>query len=97
VAERFIRGVLRAASACGKQVPAELLLAAGVDGAEAREGDPPVSALELHPERQAEAAVELLLARLNGDQAPAPTYIPATLHVRASTGARTAPPARARS
>src|SRR5262249_62211811 len=44
VAERFIRGVLRAASACGKQVPAELLLAAGVDGAEAREGDPPGSA-----------------------------------------------------
>jgi DNA-binding LacI/PurR family transcriptional regulator len=93
VAERFIRGVLRAASVCGKQVPGELLLAAGVDGAEAREGDPPVSALELHPERQAEAAVELLLARLNGDQAPAPTYIPVTLHVRASTGApqRTAP------
>jgi DNA-binding LacI/PurR family transcriptional regulator len=91
VAERFIRGVLRAASGCGKQVPGELLLAAGVDGAEAREGDPPVSALELHPERQAEAAVELLLARLGGDRAPAPTYIPATLHVRASTGGRTAP------
>jgi DNA-binding LacI/PurR family transcriptional regulator len=58
-----------------------------VDGAEARGGDPPVTALELHPEREAEAAVELLLARLNGEQAPAPTSISATLHVRASTGA----------
>src|SRR5262249_43261938 len=87
VAERFVRGVLRAASACGTQVPGELLLAGGVAGAEAGEGDPPATALELHPGRQAEAGVELLLARLNGDEAPAPTYIPATLHVRASTGA----------
>jgi DNA-binding LacI/PurR family transcriptional regulator len=85
VAARFVRGVLRAAREGGRQVPAELLVAAGVDGAHAREGDPPVTALELHPERQAEAAVEMLLARLNGDQAQAPTYVPATLHVRAST------------
>jgi DNA-binding LacI/PurR family transcriptional regulator len=88
VAARFVRGVVRAANACGRQVPGELLLAAGVDGAHAREGDPPITALELHPERQAEAAVEMLLARLNGEQPQAPAYIQATLHERASTGVR---------
>ena len=86
VAERFIRGVLRAARESGRQVPGELLLAAGVDGAYAWEGDPPVTALELHPERMAEAAVAMLLARLDGDPVQQPAHVPATLHIRASTG-----------
>jgi DNA-binding LacI/PurR family transcriptional regulator len=86
VAERFIRGVLRAAQASGKRVPGELLIAAGVDGAFAWEGDPPVTALELHPERMAEAAVTMLLARLDGDPAQPSAHVPATLQVRASTG-----------
>jgi hypothetical protein len=74
----------------GCQVPGQLLIAAGVDSVQSREGDPPVTALDLHPERQAEVAVEMLLARLDdgdGDVA-APRHIPATLRVRASTGAR---------
>lgn len=90
VAQRFIRGVLRAAKACGKQVPSELLLAAGVDGVHAREGDPPVTALELHPDRLAEAAVQMLLARLSGEQMEVPRYVQATLNVRASTAAPSA-------
>jgi len=88
VAARFIRGVLRAAKAEGRQVPGELLIAAGVDTIQAREGDPPVTALDLHPERQAEAAVEMLLTRLDGAEADAPRYIRATLSLRASTGMR---------
>jgi DNA-binding LacI/PurR family transcriptional regulator len=87
VAARFIRGVLRAAKATGRQVPGELLIAAGVDSIQAREGDPPVTALDLHPERQAEAAVEMLLTRLDGAEVDAPRYIGATLSLRASTGA----------
>ena len=94
VAERFIRGVLRAARESGKQVPDELLLAAGVDGVYAWEGDPPVTALELHPERMAEAAVTMLLARLDGDPAQPPAHVPATLHIRASTGGLLAVPGR---
>lgn len=86
VASRFIRGVLRGAKAAGRRVPEELLIAAGVDSVQAREGDPPVTALDLHPERQAEAAVQMLLARLDG-QAASPRYIPATLRLRASTAA----------
>jgi DNA-binding LacI/PurR family transcriptional regulator len=86
VAARFVPGVLRAAKASGRQVPGDLLIAAGVDSAQARESDPPITALDLHPERQAEAAVEILLARLNHEPVEVPRHIPATLRVRASTG-----------
>lgn len=86
VAARFIRGVLRAAKEAGRSVPGELLIAAGVDSIHAREGDPPVTALDLHPERQAEAAVEMLLTRLADGQVEAPRHIAATLRLRASTG-----------
>jgi len=85
VAARFVRGVLRAAKARHVRVPGELLIAAGVDSVQAREGDPPVTALDLHPEQQAEAAVEMLLARVNGGQVEAPRRVPATLRLRAST------------
>jgi DNA-binding LacI/PurR family transcriptional regulator len=88
VASRFIPGVQRAAKDAGRRVPGELLIAAGVDSVHAREGDPPVTALDLHPERQAVAAVEMLLARLDGDAPPGPRHVPATLRLRASTGAR---------
>ena len=94
VAERFIRGVLRAAQASGKDVPGEMLIAAGVDGAYAWEGDPPVTALELHPERMAEAAVTMLLDRLDGEHVQPPAHVPATLHIRASTGGLVAAPGR---
>jgi DNA-binding LacI/PurR family transcriptional regulator len=87
VASRFIRGALRAAKESGRRVPEDLLIAAGVDSVQAREGDPPVTALDLHPERQARAAIEMLLARLDGGEAAAPQYLPATLRLRASTGA----------
>lgn len=86
VAARFIRGVLRAAEASGRQIPEHLLIAAGVDSVHAREGHPPVTALDLHPERQAEAAIEMLLARLDDRPVQAPLYIPASLRLRASSG-----------
>lgn len=86
VAARFVRGALRAAKARGVRVPDELLIVAGVDCVQAREGDPPVTALDLHPEQQAEAAVEMLLARVDGSQSvEAPRHIPATLRLRASS------------
>lgn len=88
-AARFVRGALRAAKAAGKRVPGDVLIAAGVDTVAARLGDPPVTALDLHPERQALAAVEMLLARLNDRPVRAPAHIPATLRLRLSTGVPT--------
>jgi DNA-binding LacI/PurR family transcriptional regulator len=85
VAARFIRGALRAAEAAGRHVPDDLLVAAGVDSAPAREGTPPITALDLHPDLQAEAAVEMLLARVAGEPAGEPRYIEARLEIRAST------------
>jgi DNA-binding LacI/PurR family transcriptional regulator len=84
-AARFVRGVLRGAKAAGRKVPADLLIAAGVDTVAAREGDPPVTALDLHPERQAVAAVEMLVARRTNSPVQAPRHVPATLRPRAST------------
>lgn len=86
LAARFIRGVLRAAAESGREVPSSLLLAAGVDSIHAREGHPPVTAWALHPERQGEEAVEMLLARVAGETSPAGRYVAATPHLRASTG-----------
>ena len=85
LASRFIRGTLRAARAAGCAVPGDLLLAAGVDSAPAREGQPPITALDLHPELQADAAVQMLLARVAGAPDEGPRYVQATLRVRAST------------
>ncbi len=88
LAARFVRGALRAARVAGCRVPADVLLAAGVDCADARDGDPPMTALDLHPELQARAAVEMLLGLLDGTPVTAPAYVTATLRVRASTAAR---------
>jgi DNA-binding LacI/PurR family transcriptional regulator len=85
VAARFLRGALRAAVAAGRSVPADLLVAAGVDSVPAREGTPPITAIDLHPEMQAVAAVEMLLARVTGQPAGEPRYIDARLEIRAST------------
>lgn len=85
VAARFIRGALRAAAAAGRRIPDDLLVAAGVDSAPAREGIPPITALDLHPEMQAVAAVEMLLARVADEPAGEPRHIDARLEIRAST------------
>jgi DNA-binding LacI/PurR family transcriptional regulator len=82
---RFIGGVLQGADAAGRSVPDSLLIAAGVDSIHAREGHPPVTAWELHPERQAQEAVEMLLARVAGTAEPGPRFVQATPHLRAST------------
>ena len=86
LAARFIPGVRRAAHEAGREVPGSLMLAAGVDSTHAREGDPPVTAWDLHPERQGEEAIEMLLARLAGDTSTTSRYVDATPHLRASTG-----------
>ncbi|MDA8322007.1 MAG: LacI family DNA-binding transcriptional regulator [Actinomycetota bacterium] len=88
LAARFVRGTLRAARVAGCRVPGDVLIAAGVDCADARDGDPPVTALDLHPELQAAAAVEMLLGLIDGTPSPAPRHVSATLRMRASTGGR---------
>lgn len=86
LAARFISGVMRAAEAAGRNVPGSLMIAAGVDSLPAREGHPPVTAWDLHPERQAAEAVALVLARIAGTATSRCRYVDATPCLRASTG-----------
>jgi DNA-binding LacI/PurR family transcriptional regulator len=85
VSEPYATGALRAAREHGLRVPDDLLLVAGVDSHEASTGDPPITALDLHPEEQANVAVELLVARVAGRDAEVPRTVPGTLRVRRSS------------
>ncbi|MER6176409.1 substrate-binding domain-containing protein [Streptosporangium sp. NPDC001681] len=59
---------------------------AGSDAQQTRHSVPAITALDLAPENSGKAAVELLIARLNGETAPGPIILPAKLRGRASTG-----------
>ena len=83
--EWFAVAAVRAARGMGLRVPEDLRVAAGSDGDRAYDCDPPVTALDLHPEQVAIAAVELLVARIEGLEVMHPRVVHASLHVRAST------------
>jgi DNA-binding LacI/PurR family transcriptional regulator len=85
--ERFAVAVARAAAKRGLRLGRDVLLAAGVDSAQARDNDPPITVVDLRPDRQAAAAVDLLLGRLEGEEPEAPVVVPGELRARASTGA----------
>jgi DNA-binding LacI/PurR family transcriptional regulator len=85
LAERSSTGVLRAAAARGKSVPGDLLVVAGVDSHQAREGEPSVTSIDLRPDELAAAAVRMLIGRLDGEPVDAPVIMDSALHLRAST------------
>ena len=88
VSEPYAAGVVRAARERRLRVPDDLLLVAGVDSHEASTGDPPITALELHPDEQAAIAVELLVARVGDRPVEVPRTVPGTLCVRDSSRRR---------
>jgi DNA-binding LacI/PurR family transcriptional regulator len=85
VADRYSLGALRAAAELGVRVPEDLLIVAGVDSHASGEIQPGITALELHPERQAALAVALLAARLAGEEVEAPQVVRGELIIRRST------------
>jgi DNA-binding LacI/PurR family transcriptional regulator len=82
----FVVPLLEAARERGLAVPGDLLVASGIDGADIDAADPPVTAIDVAPEAQARAAMEMLLARLEGRPTDETRVLPAELVVRASTG-----------
>jgi len=82
---RFALGVLRAARERGIDVPGRLRIAVGVDSSQARLADPPITAIDLDPGQTGRAAVDMLLARIDGASIVAPRIVGADLRVRAST------------
>lgn len=84
-AEGYAAGVLRACRERHIEVPGDLLVASGIDNHLMRQHDPPVTAIDLDPGAQARAAVDLLHARLEGDDVDKPTIVPSKLRIRRST------------
>ena len=84
--DRYALGTLLAASARGLRVPADLLVAGGTDSELTRNANPPITGLDLHPERSGRRAVEMLVARIEDPALPErPVRLPAELVPRAST------------
>ena len=86
--DRFALGVLRAARERGIDVPGRLRIAVGVDSSQARLADPPITAIDLHPQETGRAAVDMLLARIAGAAGSGPRIVRADLRPRASTAPR---------
>lgn len=86
--------IVEAAKSLGLQVPDDLLVAQDTDTPTARFAPPSITALDLHPELQTQAAVELLLEMIE-DKTPAKTVgSPVTLRARSSTQNQTYRPRR---
>lgn len=84
-AEKYSSGIARACVERGLRIPDDILLVCGNDGREARESTPSVTAVDLRPADQISAAVDLLVARIEGREITAPVIVPSKLQVRAST------------
>ncbi|WP_432262219.1 LacI family DNA-binding transcriptional regulator [Cupriavidus sp. TMH.W2] len=84
--DAFAVGAMAHLQGLGKRVPDDVLVVTRYDGIRARSAQPPVTAVNLHLERVASLAVELLFAHLSGDRSrnvitgPAPELV-----VRASS------------
>ncbi|MFF5933145.1 LacI family DNA-binding transcriptional regulator [Streptomyces sp. NPDC012508] len=65
----FAVGAVRAVRDSGRSIPDDVMVVTRYDGLRARTCEPPLTAVDLHLDRAAAGAVELLLARLHGDSA----------------------------
>jgi DNA-binding LacI/PurR family transcriptional regulator len=78
-------GVLQAATARGRRVPDDLLIAAGVDSTIMELSAPPITALDLDPRQMGAGAAIMLGAALDDQQPQSPISVPIVLKQRAST------------
>jgi len=69
----------------GVESPRDLMIVAGSDSEQTRNSFPPITSVDLAPEKTARAAVAFLVARLSGDADVTPPIVPTELIVRAST------------
>lgn len=83
-AELFGPAAVTALRDLGLAVPSGMLVASVADSSAARSSEPPLTAIDARPDRQAAAAVELLLRRIAGEPA-SHRAIRGALRARAST------------
>ncbi|MET7541148.1 substrate-binding domain-containing protein [Streptomyces sp. NPDC005507] len=67
--DAFAVGAVRAIRDSGRTVPDDVMVVTRYDGLRARTCEPPLTAVDLHLDKVASDAVELLLGRLRGDTA----------------------------
>ncbi|MEU9096865.1 LacI family DNA-binding transcriptional regulator [Streptomyces sp. NPDC048361] len=87
--DAFAVGAVRAIQDSGRSIPDDVMVATRYDGLRARTCQPALTAVDLHLDRAASDAVELLLAGLRGAAAaptpaaaPAPTLVPRASSLR---------------
>jgi DNA-binding LacI/PurR family transcriptional regulator len=76
---------IRIAGDHGLRVPSDLLVVAGVDGSIAQLHEPPITAIDLLPRRQARLAVDRVLALAAGEPVGPPIALEGELRVRRSS------------
>ncbi|MFH8624403.1 LacI family DNA-binding transcriptional regulator [Streptomyces vietnamensis] len=91
--DAFAVGALRAVRDSGRAVPDDVMVVTRYDGLRARTAQPPLTAVDLHLDRAAAAAVDLLLGRLRGDApAEAVVTVPPPTVIPRESSLRTPPP-----
>ena len=78
----------RAAREVGLSCPGDVLIAQDIDGTRERITDPPITAVDLRPDLQAAAAVDMLLRILAGEPPQQPVTTPVDINLRPSTARR---------
>jgi DNA-binding LacI/PurR family transcriptional regulator len=86
--DRMAVGALLAAAAAGLSVPGDLGIASLTDSRSLQATQPAVTALDLNPARIGREAVRLLIAHVEGREAPASVQVEAKLMPRESTAGR---------
>ena len=86
--DAFATGTCRALHDAGLRIPEDIRVATRYDGPRARDNDPPITAVDLGLSEIAEAAVRLLVDRIDGKQTENNSLLapPPRLVVRASSG-----------
>ncbi|MBD0424531.1 substrate-binding domain-containing protein [Streptomyces sp. TRM S81-3] len=93
--DAFAVGAVRAIRDRGRAVPDDVMVVTRYDGLRARTCEPPLTAVDLHLDRAASDAVELLLGRLRGDTGTPSVAVPPEPRVIArASSLRTARTAR---
>lgn len=82
---RHAVGAMEAVRASGREVPREVLVAAGSDSELARSAQPSLTTIDLRPDELGRRAVTLLIDRLASRPTPRQVHIEARLLVREST------------
>jgi DNA-binding LacI/PurR family transcriptional regulator len=82
---RHAAGVQSRLQEAGYAIPKDVMIVAGSDSEQTRNATPPITSVDLTPERTARAAVDFLLKRLAGDSGSAPPTVENVIRLREST------------